>query len=105
MKRSVKTFTEQVLFWKLAILKCSGKAIMAGITSIVASLNGITSWNDFTPTQQFIVLCTGLGSMWLVVDSFLDQSMARLNECAAKELKEPETTVALPEPAEIKPNP
>lgn len=70
---------EAWLYWKLAIFKCAGKAVMALIMSIVASLNG-TEWSNFTPTQQFVAGAAALGSLWTVIDAFLNDTMAKLKE-------------------------
>lgn len=83
IRRKRRTFTEGILYWKLAVTKCTGKALMAGINSIVATLNGV-EWNTFTPTQKFVAFMTAAGAMWLVMDAFLDQTMSRLSEADKK---------------------
>lgn len=84
----------------MAIFRVSGKAIMAGITSLVASMNGITSWQDYTSTQKFIVFATAAGAMWLVIDSFLDQTISRLQKNPRLLEEVPEDTTFLVKPAE-----
>ena len=72
------------MFWKLAIAKCSGKALMALLMSVVATLNGM-EWNDFLPTQKFVAICVALGAMWTVVDAFLSDTMSKLGDKAEAE--------------------
>ena len=79
------------LYWKLAIAKCGGKALMAVINSVVATLNGV-EWNTFTPTQQFVAVATALGAGWLVIDAFLDQTMSRLSESDKRQIAAETTT-------------
>lgn len=74
-----------LIFWKLAIFKVCGKACMALLISVVASLNG-AEWNAFTGSQKFVAIVCGLGAMWTVVDSFLSETMSDL-----KKKKEAET--------------
>jgi len=72
-----RTFGAAFYYWRMALLRVTGKAIMAGIVSMAATLNGV-EWSEFNPTERFVAIATGLGAMWLVVDAFLDQSMSRL---------------------------
>lgn len=76
MNRSI---TDNLLYWKLAITKASGKSLMAGVNAMVATLNGV-EWSSFTKTQKFVAIATALAAMWLVLDAFLDQTMSRLTE-------------------------
>ncbi len=72
-------FGKSVLFWKVAILKVSGKACMALLLSIVASLNGV-EWATFTPTGKFMAIVVALGQMWTVIDAFLNETMSELKQ-------------------------
>lgn len=75
----MKDFKAKLIYWKLALAKCLGKALMAAINSVVATLNGV-EWNTFTPTQEFVAVATAFGASWLVIDAFLDQTMSHLSE-------------------------
>lgn len=74
-----KSFTDHFLYWKIAILKCLGKALMGLLFSLVATLNG-SQWNEFTHTEKFIAIVSAVGAAWTVIDAFLDQTMARLRQ-------------------------
>lgn len=73
----MKNFAQGLIYWKLAILKVSGKALVALFASIVATLNGV-EWTNFTGTQKFIAIGCGLTAMWTVIDAFLNDTMASL---------------------------
>jgi hypothetical protein len=66
-----------VLYWKLAIAKVSGKALLAGALSVAQTLNGV-SWDSFSPSEKFVAIVTALGIMWAIVDAFLDTTMSQL---------------------------
>lgn len=68
-----------LVFWKLAIFKVFGKACMALLLSMVASLNG-TSWSSFTPTEKFIAVVVAIGAMWTTIDAFLSETMSDLKK-------------------------
>lgn len=72
-------FKAAVVYWKLAIAKCAGKAFMALIMSVVGTLNG-TEWSTFTKTQQFVAVAVAIGAMWTVIDAFLNDTMATLKK-------------------------
>jgi len=72
-----KTMMERILFWKLAMTKVTGKAILAGGNSIITSLNG-AQWSDFTSSQRLVAYVSAYGAMWLVIDAFLDNTMHEL---------------------------
>jgi len=88
-----RTLTEHLLYWKLAITKATGKSLMAGANSVVATLNGV-EWSTFTGTQKFVAFVTAAGAMWLVMDAFLDSTMQRLSQ-ADKEQIAAETSGAI----------
>lgn len=67
------------LYWKLALFRVSGKALMAGMTSVVATLNG-SQWGGFSATEKFVAVITAMGAMWLVIDAFLDQTISRIEQ-------------------------
>lgn len=73
-----KTAWEKLMYWKLAVVKASGKAFVAMVLSMAQALNG-ADWPGFSPTQKFCALALAVGSGWAVIDAFLDQSMARLS--------------------------
>ena len=79
MSQHFKNAKDAILFWKMAIIKCSGKALMALLLSIVGTLNGV-EWSEFTPTQHFIAIVVALGAMWTVVDAFLSDTMTKLQD-------------------------
>lgn len=66
-----------ILYWKLAAFKVAGKALLAGVLSVAATLNG-ADWTQFTGTQKFLAIAAGLGAMWTVIDAFLDTTMSEL---------------------------
>lgn len=68
---------EHLMYWKLGIIKGSGKAGAALIGSLIASLNE-KSWSEFTGTGKFIVVATSLLAMWQVLEAFLGTEMADL---------------------------
>ena len=90
---AMRTFGRGLLYWKLAILKVSGKALIAAVNSLVATLNGV-QWEMFTTTQKFVAMATAGAAMWMVVDAFLDQSMGILTK-EEKELIASDTSSAL----------
>lgn len=75
---------ERLLFWKLPLAKCAGKAMIALLLSVVGTLNG-AEWSAFTPTQQFVAVVIALGAMWTVIDAFLNETTARLSARAEEE--------------------
>lgn len=75
----MKEFKRVVLFWKMSIVKCTGKALVAIANSIMATLNGV-QWGDFTPTQKFIAITCGVVAGWTVVDAFLSESIANIRQ-------------------------
>jgi len=86
LNQSQGSIVERLLFWKLPMAKCAGKALMALLLSIVATLNG-AEWSIFTPTQKFVAIVLALGAMWTVIDAFLNDTMSRLQEKAENERK------------------
>lgn len=68
-----------ILYWRLALFKVSGKALLALAVSLVTTLNG-AEWSQFTPTQKLVGVITALGAMWLVIDAFLDTTLAELKK-------------------------
>lgn len=75
----MKEFRRAIVYWKMSIIKCTGKALFAVVNSIVATLNGV-QWSDFTPTQKFVAIACGIAAGWTVVDAFLSDSMANLRQ-------------------------
>lgn len=73
----MKDFTEQIMFWKLAIFKCACKALTTLFATLVAVLNG-TNWNDYTGTQKVIAISAILAAVIGVVEAFLNDTMASL---------------------------
>lgn len=73
------TFKAAFLYWKLAIFRITGKALMAAAVSVVTTLNG-AEWGQFTSTQKFVALVTALSAMWMVIDAFLDSTMGELRK-------------------------
>ena len=86
LNTSQGTIMDRLLFWKLPLAKCAGKALMALLLSVVGTLNG-AEWYVFTPTQQFVAIVIALGAMWNVIDAFLNDTMARLSAKAENERK------------------
>ena len=77
VKAPDQTVMQRILFWKLAMTKVSGKALLAGGNSVVTSLNG-AQWADFTSSQRLVAYVSAYGAMWLVIDAFLDNTMHEL---------------------------
>lgn len=75
----MRELTARLVYWKLAITKCVGKALNALLISIMATLNGV-EWSSFTGTQKFIAVACALGAMWSVIDAFLNDTMAGLKK-------------------------
>lgn len=71
------------MYWKLAITKCFGKAMVGFILSMAQALNGL-EWSNQSGTQQFIMMALAVGSAWSIVDAFLDTTMQRLSETDKK---------------------
>jgi len=86
LNQSQGSLVERLLFWKLPLAKCAGKALMALLLSVVGTLNG-AEWEVFTPTQKFVAGVLALGAMWNVIDAFLNDTMARLSAKAENERK------------------
>lgn len=78
-KAPEKGLWESMMYWKLAVIKCLGKAMVALFASIVATLNGV-EWSTFTGTQKFIAIVCGITAMWTVVDAFLNETMSNLKD-------------------------
>lgn len=100
------TTLQNLLYWKLVIFKTGGKAMMAGILSIAATLNG-SDWSQFTATQKFLAIAAALGSMWAIVDAFLDTTIADAKDAqpeavAAQEAVDAKNALANPAPDAIK---
>lgn len=68
-----------ILYWRLALFRASGKALMALAMSLVTTLNG-AEWSQFTPSQRFVAFVTAAGAMWLVIDAFVDTTLAELKK-------------------------
>lgn len=66
-----------LIYWKLAIFRVSGKAMIAIALAIAQGLNG-ANWSDFTPTQQFVSIVLAVGSGWSIIDAFLDQTLSNI---------------------------
>ena len=79
MSTAFKNARDAIIFWRMAIIKCSGKSLVALFASIVASLNGV-EWSEFTGTQKFIAITCGITAMWTVIDAFLSETMSDLKE-------------------------
>jgi hypothetical protein len=86
-----KTPYEHFLYWKLAIAKASGKALISIVLSLAQALNG-TDWGNLTPTQKFITLSLAVGTGWAVIDAFLDQTMNTLAEKSKRPLAQDGST-------------
>lgn len=91
-----KTFTEKVIYWRLAVTKASGKALIAMIMSMAQALNGL-EWHNLNGTQQFIAFSLAIGAGWSVIDAFLDTTMQTLSEkekqAIAKDTAAPDAVV------------
>lgn len=75
----MKSLAESINFWKLAIVKALGKAFVAGILSVAATLNG-AEWDNFTGSQKFVAISVAIGAVWNVLDAFLSETMADLKQ-------------------------
>lgn len=88
----MKAFKATLIYWKLAIARCGIKAILALFASIGATLNGV-EWDSLTATKQFFAVASAIGAALIVIDAFLDNTMARIKEKEEKErLNEPSPT-------------
>lgn len=73
------TLKATFLYWRLAIFRISGKALLAAAMSVVTTLNG-AEWALFTATQKFVAIVTALGAMWMIIDAFLDSTMSEIRK-------------------------
>ena len=73
----MKQLRRMLLYWRLALFKVSGKALVSCVLSVASTLNG-ADWRDFTGTQKFLAIAAALGAMWTVIDAFLDNTMSDL---------------------------
>ena len=73
------SIAERIWFWRVAIGKASGKAIAAGLNSMITTLNGV-QWSSFTDSQKFVAFATMCIAMWQVMDAFLNTTMKELSE-------------------------
>lgn len=80
----MRTLRAAIVYWKLAIFRVSGKALIAVALSIAQGLNGV-NWYEFTGTQKFVTVTLAVGSGWAIVDAFLDTTMGELRKKAAQE--------------------
>ena len=103
-------FKAALLYWKLAIFRVTGKALMAIALSVAQGLNGV-SWGDFTPTQKFVTVTLAAGTGWAIIDAFLDQTLNLIRR-NPKELGLPQDTeiirrneVAISQVETLKPSP
>ena len=101
-----RTFPEQLVYWRLAVTKAAGKALIAVIMSIAQALNGL-EWHNLSGTQQFITFSLALGAGWSVVDAFLDTTMHSLSDkekaAIAKDTNSPNAVVETTTITEVKP--
>lgn len=71
------TLKAALLYWKLAIFRVMGKALVAMVLSAAQALNGL-EWSAFNPTQKFICVALAVGTGWAIIDAFLDQTLSRI---------------------------
>lgn len=74
-----KSIGERMWFWRVAIGKAAGKALAAGLNSMITTLNGV-QWTDFNTSQKFVAFATMCIAMWQVMDAFLNTTMKELSE-------------------------
>lgn len=74
-----RTAWENVMYWKLAVIRCFGKAMIGVVLSAAQALNGL-DWEKQSPTQQFVMIALAAGQGWSVVDAFLDNTMQAISE-------------------------
>lgn len=93
------------MYWKLATMKCIGKAMIGFILSIAQALNGL-EWSNQTGTQKFIMLSLAVGQAWSVVDAFLDTTMQTLSakekQAIANDTESPDAIVRTETITEVK---
>jgi|SRR5690349_18226791 len=88
---------KQLLYWKLAIFKATGKAVGALIASLIASLNE-KNWSDFSDTGKFIVVATAILAMWQVLEAFLNTTLSDLQKPKSNGKSESATQTTTPPP-------
>lgn len=75
----MRTFKAAIIYWRLAIFRVSGKAVIAMVLSAAQALNGV-EWSTFTATQKFICIALAVGSGWSIIDAFIDQTLSRIQD-------------------------
>lgn len=74
------------MFWKLAVAKLFSLCVMAAVSSITATLNGV-EWGEFTPTQKFLAIAALVSAVMSNVLAFLSDTMSKLSNEAEQERK------------------
>jgi len=72
-------FWKEIKFWKLAIAKLTVKCVLVAFTTIAATLNG-AEWSSFSNTQKFVAIGALVTAICGVIDAFLSDTMAKLQE-------------------------
>jgi phosphopantetheinyl transferase len=86
-----KSIGERIWFWRVAIGKATGKALAAGLNSMITTLNGV-QWTTFTDSQKFVAFATMTIAMWQVMDAFLNTTMKELSESDKTQIAKETTT-------------
>lgn len=73
----MKTFIEQVILWRLAIVRFSLFAFVGGATAWTTSMSGL-EWSSLTGTQKWGVMFGVFIVMANNAIAFLDRTMARI---------------------------
>ena len=77
MKDATNKIVNGWFVWKMAIVKSTLVAFIAGYTTLQTSLNGVEFWT-MTSTQRFILICGVLASMATSYVAFLDKTISRI---------------------------
>lgn len=88
------TAWQRLVFWKMGIAKLVCLCLMAGVSSITATLNGV-EWGSFTSTQKFLAIAALVSAVTSNVLAFLSETMSKLSAQAEAERK---SEVANPSP-------
>ncbi len=78
--RILKHTQEGWIYWKLAIGKSSLQALAAAISVFVGGIAGVSYWADLKPMQQLALILSSLSAALLVINAFLDTTMAKLRK-------------------------
>lgn len=69
-----------MLYWRLAIAKASLQSFAAALGVFIGGLSGIKRWEEIEQMQQITLIGSSIGAALLVINAFMDTTMAKLRK-------------------------